>query len=70
MNITPPTIFDRTDFFLALFDRMEGLCRRLDMEFPEFDGDAELSGADAIDRITEIRAVAKAILADINHLVV
>lgn len=59
---TPPTLFDKPDLFQDLFNRMEGVLRRIDNAFPELDSDEELSGADAVDRITELRADAKDVL--------
>lgn len=59
---TPPTILDRPHQAQELFDAMEAVLRRLDDAFPELDGDAELSGADAVDRITEIRQEANLLL--------
>jgi hypothetical protein len=59
---TPPTILDRAHQAQELFDAMAKIVRRLDDDFPELDGDADLSGADAVDRITDIRREAKDIV--------
>lgn len=67
MTNTPPTLLDRPHDFLHLFDRMHAVLRRIDGEFPELDSDADLSGADAVDRITDIRAEAKAVLAAVHQ---
>jgi hypothetical protein len=67
MTNTPPTLLDRPHAFQDLFDRMHAVLRRIDGEFPELDSEEELSGADAVDRITEIRAEAKAMLAAVQQ---
>ncbi len=67
MPTTPPTILDRPHAAQELFDAMENIIHRLIDEFPELDSDADLSGADAVDRITEIRNAAKDILARLTR---
>lgn len=67
MTDTPPTPLDRPHAFQDLFDRMRAVLARLDGEFPELDGDADLSGADAVDRIADIRAEAKVVLEALNR---
>jgi len=68
MTATPPTLLDRPHAFLELFAHMEMVLRRLDEEFPELDNADELSGADAVDRITAIRAEAKDALKALDQL--
>ncbi|WP_414463338.1 hypothetical protein [Hyphomicrobium sp. DY-1] len=65
MTTTPATLFDKPEAFMDLFNRMEAVLRRLDNDFPELHGDEDLSGADAVDRITEIRIQAKHVLASL-----
>ena len=62
------TLFDKPDTFIELFNRLQTVCRRLRDEFPELDSNADLSGADAVDRITEIRAEAIAVLDQLNSI--
>lgn len=62
-----PNTNDRPQSFTDLFNRMEAVLGRIDSEFPELDSDEELSGADAVERITEIRIEAKAVLAEVQR---
>jgi len=70
MTSTPSTFLDRphAHAFQDLFDRMHAVLKRLEDEFLELDGDADLSGADAVDRITDIRAEAKAVLKTVKRV--
>ncbi|WP_414462441.1 hypothetical protein [Hyphomicrobium sp. DY-1] len=65
---TPPTLLDKPDLYQDIFNRMEAVLTRIDKEFPELDGDEDLSGADAVDRIIEIRAEAKDALARLARI--
>ena len=67
MTDTPPTLLDRPHAFQDLFERMHAVLCRIDGEFPELDSDEQLSGADAVDRIMDIRAEAKAVLAAVQR---
>lgn len=68
MPDTPATPLDNPHMFQDLFDRMRAVLTRLEDEFPELDGDADLSGADAVDCITDIRAEAKAVLNAVKRI--